>query len=286
MSSRAPISVVIPAHNEERFIGEAIASIYSQTLLPSEVIVVADACSDRTAEIAADLGIEPIEINKRCMSAALNIAVRRATQPWIALLDADDIWKKEKLASQWKAIGAFPAAALVSCDFIQLQGRKKTPLPPRLIRERWDGADVVKLGRDLRIVEEIPGNLLPNLGLMTTCVMLRRDAFDTIGFFDESLLYGQTLELFARVLARYPLVYVEKPLAYHRRHDHNHTRNLDAYWPVYISIINGMLRHPDRYPAGTGEAYRQRLKRDFHQFERGLLKQKTIRIHPNNPNQP
>ena len=286
MQNRAPISVVIPAHNEERFIREAIVSVHSQTLPASEIIVVADACSDRTPQIAADLGIQPIEVNKRCMAAALNVGVKRATQPWIALLDADDMWKKEKLARQWQAIETFPRAALVSCDYVQLQGSKKTSLPARLIQERWDGIDAVKSGRQLRIVEKPVGKLLPDLGLMTTCVILRRDVFDSIGFFDESLLYGQTLEFFARVLAHYPLAFVEKPLAYHRRHDHNHTRNLEAYWPVYISIINGMLRHPERYPTDAGEAYRQRLKRDFHQFERGLLKKKASTGQPNNPNQP
>ena len=74
----APISVVIPAHNAEAFLEEAIVSVSSQTLRSSEIIVIADACSDRTSEIAAALGSKVIEIHRKNMSAALNVGVQAA----------------------------------------------------------------------------------------------------------------------------------------------------------------------------------------------------------------
>src|SRR5437868_12717579 len=54
----APISVVIPALNSETFIEDAIRSVQTQTLKVAEIVVIADDCSDRTAEIAVGLGAD------------------------------------------------------------------------------------------------------------------------------------------------------------------------------------------------------------------------------------
>jgi glycosyltransferase involved in cell wall biosynthesis len=268
----APISVVIPALNAEAFLEEAIRSVHAQTLKVAEIIVIADDCTDRTPQIAAELGATVLEQKRRNMAAGLNMGVRASTQPWIALLDADDIWEKDKVALQWKVIEACPSAGLVSCDLISLRGQEATSLSDRILRARWNNIESAKIGEDCYFLEKVPGNFLPRFDMLTTTVMLRRDVFSTVGLFDENLLFGQTLEFFARVVARYPMVFVEKPLVYHRRHDRNHTRNLEAYWPMYISIINRMLKNPDLYPPRAGEAYRDRLKEQFHHFERDLAR--------------
>ena len=274
----APISVVIPAYNAETFLADAIQSVHGQTLNVAEIIVVADSCSDRTEQIATKLGANVLTHHARNMAAGLNLGVRSSSQPWIALLDADDIWKEEKIELQWKMIQTRPEAGLVACDMFTVQGENVTHLSEQMLRERWDDIQYVEVGEHSYFVEKIPGRVLPSFTIPTPTAMLRRDVFSTAGFFDETLIFGQSLEFFARVLAHYPLLFVERPLVYHRRHADNHTRNLDAYRSMYISIINRMLQHPERYPPGTGEAYRASLKRDFHQFERGLLKQKRKAI--------
>src|SRR2546423_15170376 len=101
-----PISVVIPALNAERFIGEAIDSVHRQTLQVSEIIVVDNGSTDRTAQIAAAFGALVVNENQRGPSRARNAGIKRATQPWVALLDADDLWDPEKNEKQWAAIQA------------------------------------------------------------------------------------------------------------------------------------------------------------------------------------
>jgi glycosyltransferase involved in cell wall biosynthesis len=268
----APISVVIPAHNAEAFLEEAIVSVSSQTLRSSEIIVIADACSDRTSEIAAALGSKVIEIHRKNMSAALNVGVQAAAQPWIAFLDADDLWKPEKLAAQWRVTETFPETGLVSCDYAQSNDAGTEPVLARSL----PGSDHVasrQLGSCF-FIEKVTGDLLSRLNLSTICAMVPREVFDRVGLFNEDLVFGQTLEFFARVLARYPFAFVAEPLAVHRRHDHNHTRDLEGYRSSYVMIINEMLRHPERYPVGAGEAYRTKFKNQFHQFERALLRTK------------
>jgi glycosyltransferase involved in cell wall biosynthesis len=272
---RAPISVVIPAYNAEDFLEEAIRSVHAQTLQPAEIIVIADDCTDRTPQIAAELGAIVLNLKRRNMAAGLNLGVKASSQPWIALLDADDIWDKRKLALQWKAIEDFPAVALVSCDLSILVDEKVTPFfPPREVRDRWKDLEHLTIKGKSHYLEKVPGTFLPRFQMQTTTVMLRRDIFSEVGSFDEKLIFGQTLEMFARVVAVYPMAYVERSLVQHRRHDGNHTRDPAAFWPMYISIINRMLKNPDLYPEGAGRAYRERLKEQFYHFERAFARGK------------
>ena len=267
----APISVVIPAHNEEQFLAAAIESVHAQTLQPAEIIVIADDCTDRTAQIAAQLGAIVLEQSRRNMAAGLNLGVNASRQPWIALLDADDVWDKRKLARQWNALENFPEAALISCDFSILVDRQVQPfLSSRQMRDRWQGLEYHTVKRGCHYLEKVPGDFLANFDIGTPTVMLRRDVFARAGHFDEELIFLQALELFARVLAIFPMAHVEEPLLYYRRHDGNHSKNPEGYWPTYFSIVNRMLKHPDLYPAGAGPAYRDRLKAQFHHFERAI----------------
>lgn len=212
-----------------------------------------------------------LDLKRRNMAAGLNLGVKASNQPWIALLDADDLWDKRKLALQWEAIKACPDAALISCDLSILVGKKVTPiLSPRQARDRWNGLEYVTVHDHCYYLEKVPGDFLPRFNIGTPTVMLRRDVFARVGFFDETLIFLQALELFARVMAAYPMAYVERSLVCHRRHDRNHTKNPTAFWPMYISIIDRMLKNPDLYPEGTGRAFRERLKEQFLHFERAF----------------
>lgn len=276
MSMPAPISVVIPAHNAESFIAEAIQSVHAQTLKVAEIIVVADDCTDRTARIAAELGATVLEQKRRNMAAGLNLGVNAGTQPWIALLDADDFWDTDKIALQWKAIQSCPDAAIISCDISMFSNQTVTPPPEEYVRGRWKNLKHVTITDHCRYLEKVDGDLLARFFIATPAAMIRRDVFSSVGNFDESLLFGQTLEFFARVLARYPLAFVERPLVYQRIHDHNHTKDFAGWWTAYLSIVNRMLKNPDIYPKGAGEAYRERLKAGFHESERTVARQKGL----------
>jgi glycosyltransferase involved in cell wall biosynthesis len=267
-----PISVVIPAYNAEDFLEEAIQSVHAQTLQPAEIIVIADDCTDRTPQIATDLGAIVLEQKRRNMAAGLNLGVKASSQPWIALLDADDIWHERKLALQWKAIQNWPAAALISCDRSTLVDKEVAPPSRRYMRERWMALESLTVKDGCYYLEIVDGDFLARVSIGTPTVILRRDVFSTVGLFDESLLFGQTLEFFARVVARYPLAFVEQPLVYERRHERNHTNNLQGYWTAYISIIDRMLKNPSLYPKGAGQAYRERLKEQFVHFERAIAR--------------
>ena len=100
------VSIVMPAYNSEPFIEESIRSVQSQTYGDWELLIVDDCSTDKTISIANEIACGDSRIhvfqNKQNSGAAYsrNRALREAKGDWIAFLDSDDLWDKEKLAKQ------------------------------------------------------------------------------------------------------------------------------------------------------------------------------------------
>ena len=100
------VSVITPAYNAARFIGQTMASVQAQTLTEWEMIVADDCSGDETCRIVANAaGKDPrivlVQQNKNSgPAAARNAALERARGRFIAFLDSDDLWMPEKLARQ------------------------------------------------------------------------------------------------------------------------------------------------------------------------------------------
>jgi glycosyltransferase involved in cell wall biosynthesis len=273
----APISVVIPAYNAEKFIQEAIESVHAQTLPVAEVVVVADDCSDDTRAIARRLGAKVFEGKHRNISAAINQGVRAATQKWIALLDADDLWETHKIESQWKAVQAFPGAAIISCDlYTLLDGRISKRSAKQLRERRSKVSSPAIVDKHGTYFPQVDGSVLMSFQVSPPTALIRRDVFDSAGFFDEHLLYNANVEFFARALRYYSLVVIEEPLVCQRIRKNSHSTNVEEAWTAYVSIVDRMLRHPDQYPPRAGEEYREHLKQMFLPYER-LLAERSRR---------
>ena len=236
----APISVVIPALNAERFIGEAIESVQAQTVNVSEIIVVDNGCSDRTAQIASELGARVIEEKKRGLSPARNADIRRCTQQWIALLDSDDLWDARKIEHQWRAVQTCPDAGIVACYFRVIQDDSVIlENSDEVSDQRWANYHGrVILSDDCSYFPKIEQDFFPRFLPSCSDTMLRRDVFSTVGLFDEEVPYNEDFEFFMRVLARYPLALVEKTLISCRRHDQKHSFNLQGMRNSLFAVVN------------------------------------------------
>lgn len=103
----ADVSVVIPSRNYGHYVGAAIKSALNQESVDTEVIVVDDGSADDTAEVAAGFpSVLYVRQGHRGVGAARNAGVRRASCDAVAFLDADDIWKPDKLRVQLEALTA------------------------------------------------------------------------------------------------------------------------------------------------------------------------------------
>ena len=112
-----PISTIIPTYSRADLTAQALDSVYRQTAIPREVLVLDDASGSKSfarlqnacKHIAAKFPGSPIRLLLQTLSrhlgmpgAVRNIAMRRSSSPWLAFLDSDDIWLPHKLENQWQ----------------------------------------------------------------------------------------------------------------------------------------------------------------------------------------
>jgi glycosyltransferase involved in cell wall biosynthesis len=195
MSEPLPISVVIPAYNAEDEIRETLASVLAQTRPPFEIIVVDDGSSDRTAEVArSSEGVTVVSQTNAGVAAARNRGIGLASQPWIALLDADDHWLPEKLALQWEALEA-TGARLCATDFSfvhpngeRSMGALDTNRGYRRVVEERATPGVVHLARDTVALAVPTGMFL----LPSTLVFARQLVTKDETWFLERAALGET----------------------------------------------------------------------------------------------
>lgn len=98
------VSVICPTYNCEKFVSETIQSVLSQSYSNIELIIVDDCSTDKTIEIVKSFSDKRIKliVNKTNSGAAFsrNVALKAATGEYIAFLDGDDVWLKDKLSNQ------------------------------------------------------------------------------------------------------------------------------------------------------------------------------------------
>jgi glycosyltransferase involved in cell wall biosynthesis len=261
MTHPAPISVVIPAYNAERFIEHAIESVHAQTLPAAEVIVVDDGSSDRTAEAARDLRARVISQPNRGLSAARNAGIKAATQPWVALLDADDVWERSKTERQWDALRRRPEAGMVSCGYYHIDegggplDTSETEAHAR--RERVRALHLRTLGTpagpSATLFDKFISDLLYFSLPLPSTVLARRDSFLSGGLFDEQLGRCEDVECFLRVLAGHSLLVVDRPLVGYRRHGGNLSNDKELMLSAVGQVLEAVSSSPGDYAAGARE---------------------------------
>ncbi len=134
------VSIVIPFYNGEKFIKEAINSVLNQGIDDIEIIIVNDGSIDSSVEVINEISDKRIRLIHQVNAGAAearNNGVRHATGKYIAFLDADDIWEKNKLKLQLEVITSINAPNMVFgqvCEFFDqalpnhqlLQSKAKT----------------------------------------------------------------------------------------------------------------------------------------------------------------
>ena len=215
-----PITVVIPAFNEAHFIKETLNSVWSQTAIPSEVIVVDDGSTDQTGAIAEASGAKVLRQKNRGLSAARNTGIHAASQQWIAFLDADDIWEPDKLESQWKVVKACQEVQMIFTDFMEFNtdGIIKASFLDGL--EHYQQVKRDEISSHIMYCEEESLRKQFHKGnfIRPSTVLIRRDLLIELGLFDETISHCEDLELWLRRRALTNTAVVERPLMRYRDH--------------------------------------------------------------------
>lgn len=180
MQTTPLVSVVIPAYNHERFVGEAIASVQAQAMREFELIVIDDGSRDATASIAesAAAGDGRIRVLRQANGgshAAINRGMSLARAPWIAILNSDDRHHPQRLERMLEAVGDRHDFAVSDARLIDAEGR-----PVDDPSHWW-----LKANREVREYARahgpIDGLLYGNYTVSTSNFLIRRSLAQAIG---------------------------------------------------------------------------------------------------------
>src|SRR3954451_23081406 len=106
MNPSVLVTAVIPAYNAEKFIADAIESVLAQTYEPIECIVVDDGSTDGTADVVRryEPPVRLVQQANQKVSKARNYGAELSAGELLGFLDADDLWRAERVERQWEAI--------------------------------------------------------------------------------------------------------------------------------------------------------------------------------------
>ena len=209
------ISVVIPAFNRAGIVGEALSSVHAQTRSPLETIVVDDASTDGTADVAEREGARVIRLERnRGAAGARNEGIRAATGEAIALLDSDDYWEPHHLATVVSLLEQNPDASAAGSAVRMVGARTGV----------WKGR--IPEGPPAIVVREAFKDWLTP----TSTTVVRRDALLAIGGYDESERYSEDFDLWLRLARRFRFVASREITGYWRLHDGQVSTNIERQW--------------------------------------------------------
>ena len=192
------ISVIIPTFNRKETLKRAIQSVVMQSYTPHEIIVIDDGSDDGTKEWLKDNfpNVKYIYQMNSGVSSARNKGIKFARGDWIALLDSDDEWLPSKLKDQANEIELNPAAKFLHTNEIWIR----------------NGVRVNQMKKHKKYGGYIFEKCLDMCRISPSSVLIKKDIFDEIGMFDETLKVCEDYDLWLRFASKYPVHFLDQPL--------------------------------------------------------------------------
>ena len=205
MSGSPSISVIVPAHNEERHLARALRSILRQDMPADnyEVIVIDDCSKDNTAKVLELFASDVVAMRNETqlgLPGTLNRGIKRARGKYLIRLDADDYVRQDYLSIMHRFLEDNGHMDAVACDYLEVDENENV-----LVRRNC--------------VEHPIG-----------CgIMFRLDHLIDIGLYDDSFLLHEDRDLRIRFSSKYQIHRIELPLYRYRQHAGNMTSNVEAW---------------------------------------------------------
>jgi glycosyltransferase involved in cell wall biosynthesis len=207
------VSVVIPTYNRATTVPRAIESVLAQTVTDLEIIVVDDGSSDDTGMVLGEMFGDRIRYQAQAnqgASVARNKGVEEARGEWIAFLDSDDLWEREKLEWQFKALERFGSQCGGCYTDTRFFNHPETRTMFQMAEDEYRHEGTMGVNPDV-----LPRLVRPGGAGMVVCLsslLARADMVRRTGGFDPKLLYSQDSEFMFRLALLTGFCYVNLPL--------------------------------------------------------------------------
>jgi len=194
-SDQPEITVVVPAYNRRQTVRRAIDSVLSQSYMPEEIVVVNDGSNDGTQEILKSYGDKLTLVSlpeNSGPSRARNEGIEHAKTGWIAFLDSDDCWEKDKLKSQVEYLRKYPFYQILQSEEIWIRnGVRVNPCRHHAKPDGW-----------------IWRPSLERCLVSPSSVLIKKTLIEKYGNFDEGLPVCEDYDLWLKI-SRYHAVGLE-----------------------------------------------------------------------------
>jgi len=217
-------SVIVPVFNGEKYIGEALSSVFADSFDSFEVIVVDDGSTDNTEEIAKSFpGVKYYYQPNQGVAVAVNNGIGKAKGKYLSFLGSDDIWMPGRFARSFELLESRPDLLVIMGQLIMFL--EEGCIRPKNIPEEWIEKQMDSAGT----------------GVMTA----RHAVFKQVGLFNPSYRTGSDIEWLLR--AKEMLIDIENvPILFLRRrlHDNNisNTGTVQAKTTVFNMIRESVIR--------------------------------------------
>jgi len=274
-SSVPTVSVIMNCYNGEKYLKEAIDSVYAQTYQNWEIIFWDNASTDSSAEIARSYDDKLKYFrgeNTVIIYAARNYALKETRGEYIAILDCDDLWLPTKLEEQVPLLEKDEKVGLVYSDAFLFNERGKEK-------------------RQFGITKPSRGNVFSELlcsnFINTQTVVIRKKAFDSLEhWFDGRLTVSGDYDAYLRISYGWQVNYVDRPLVRYRVHRDSITykegrKRLTGEIDLMMGNLNKVISDfENKYPEGNRRLKRRRdVQLSLLDWENGDRKKARKRLH-------
>lgn len=207
-------SVIIPLYNKAPYVAKAIQSVLSQAFTDYELIVVEDGSKDDSATVAQ----KAIEGHGHCrlirqenqgVSMARNNGVAASHGDYLCFLDADDWWEPNFLEEMSKLIVEFPEAGIYGTNYTIVNETKRKTRVAKIGVEDGFEKGYINYCQAYAKTMYMP--------LWTGAVCIPRFVFVEMQGFPQGIKLGEDFMLWIRIALRYPVVFLNKPLAFYNQ---------------------------------------------------------------------
>jgi glycosyltransferase involved in cell wall biosynthesis len=207
------VSIIMPVYNGERFLHEALESVFSQTYTHYQLIVVNDGSSDNSAKILSDYGdrIIYIEQSNQGIAGAYNSGIRKSTGEYISFIEQDDLWLPHKLEHEVNALNENKQLGM-AYSLYYLGNESGAYDAQNICQSRMNGRCFNKL-----FSENLEGSKI----IPFSAVTVRTEAIRSIGELDKRLRISIDYDTWLKISYKYNIRNIEEPALIYRQHSSN-----------------------------------------------------------------
>ncbi|MEG2184648.1 MAG: glycosyltransferase family A protein [Cloacibacillus sp.] len=217
-------SIIIPVYNKASTVEQTIKSVLNQTYTNYELVVVNDGSTDGVEDVLKQYINEQVVIVNQSnsgVSCARNTGIKKSNGEYICFLDADDIWRPNRLETLVRMIKSYPGEKLFATPVEIILPNGKRVHTGRFLKENL---------KDMVLIEDFFDLYLRYSSIVfnTDTICIHKDVFKKVGLFEPGETIGEDTDMWFRAAAYYPIVFAKETTAVYNRMESTATKN-DAW---------------------------------------------------------